>query len=174
MKNSILLALFVTLGVAASLQAQDETYAWTEGAPGYSGTIVLDTNASSAGTLADIVSINITTPGGSATLTQANIGDVYINNFDGPFTWNPSQITGMWIDWNTSGGQAGVGENYQPSIPGYNFVFYPGSSVIDLAGPLETDQTGAWRVSPVPEPSVLGLLALGTAAVLVRRRKLIA
>ena len=174
MKNSILLALSVTLGVASSLQAQDETYAWTEGAPGYTGSIVLDSSSSAGGTLADIVSINITTPGGSATLTQANIGDVYIDNPDGPFTWNPSQITGMWIAWNTPEGQATVGENYQPSIPGYNFVGYPSESVIDFAGPNETDQTGAWREVAVPEPSVLGLLALGTAAVLVRRSKLIA
>src|ERR1035441_8696392 len=99
MKKSALLALSVSLGAAASVPAADQTYVWSDGAPGYSGTIVLDSNSSTSGSDADIVSITVNTPGGSETLNQANIGSVYINNVGTPFTWNPSQITSMWIAW---------------------------------------------------------------------------
>src|SRR5580693_4299353 len=169
-QNSVLLALSVGLGIAASVQAADQTYKWTEGAPGFSGTIVLDSSSSTGGSLADIVSINVTTPEGSATLTQANIGDVYVNNLFAPFTWTPSQITGMWIDWYTTAADsvnqsAGVGENYQPPFND-NFLYCPNNlspSGQDFAGPGETDTTGGWRaVSSVPDAGSTSLL-LGAA-----------
>jgi hypothetical protein len=168
MKNSILLALSVSLGIVASLQAADQTYDWTKGLPGYSGTIVLDSSSSAGGSLADVVSISVTTPGGSDTLTQANIADVYINNPYGPFTWNASQITGMWIAWYTTSDHSmnapagGVGQNYQPSIPGHNFVFDPNDNFIDFVGLGNKDLTGAWRAASVPDAGSTSLL-LGLA-----------
>jgi hypothetical protein len=170
-QNSVLLALSVGLGIAASVQAADQTYKWTEGVAGFSGTIVLDSSSSTGGSLADIVSINVTTPEGSASLTQANIGDVYINNILGPFTWNPSQITGMWVDWYLTAADslneaAGVGQDYQPGFNA-NFVFCPNNlstSGQDFASPTSnTDTTGGWRaVSSVPDAGSTSLL-LGAA-----------
>jgi hypothetical protein len=174
MKNSILLALSVSLGVAASVQA-DQTYSWVDGAPGYTGTIVLDSSSSSAGSLSDIVSITVNTPGGSATLTQANIGAVYVDNFDTTFAWTPSQISSMWIDWYTtsvasiSAGAAGVGEDYDTS-GGLNFESFNTSTEtnLDVAGAIEpNDKTGSWLATSsttgaVPDAGSTSLL-LGVA-----------
>jgi hypothetical protein len=176
MKNSpqysLLLALALGLGAAASVHATDEAYKWSLGAPGYSGTIILDSDSSSGGSLADIVSISVSTPGGSETLTQANIGSVYINNFDTPFTWNPSQITSMWIAWYTTAnpviadGVAGVGEQYAGENANFEFYDPAGAIYQDYASPLNTDTTGTWLasgpVSSVPDAGSTSLL-LGVA-----------
>ena len=168
-QNSVFLALSVCLGVAASVQAGDEAYTWSDGAPGYSGTIVLDSDSSAGGSLADIVSISVSTPGGSETLTQANIGSVYINNNSTPFTWDASQITSMWIAWYTTpvpviaDGVAGVGEQYEGANANFEFYDNPAGTNLDYASPLNTDKTGTWLAAgPVPDGGSTSLL-LGVA-----------
>jgi hypothetical protein len=54
-------ALLIFLAVSAQA---NETYVWTGGLPGYSGSIVLDSSSSpnGGGTMADIVSAEITVP----------------------------------------------------------------------------------------------------------------
>ena len=166
MKNPTLLALSLGVAVAASVQA-DQAYTWTGVLPGYSGTIVLDSDSSVGGSTADIVSINITTPGGSASLTQANIGDVYIDNLGQLFTWNPNQITSMWLAWYTDPSDTPalsgeVGENYDHS-GGLNFVGIDGT-FLDVAGSIEpVDKDGAWRVVPDAgsTPLLMGLALTG-------------
>jgi hypothetical protein len=92
-KKAVLSALMLTLGV--SVQAQDTTYDWTGGAPGFSGSIILDSPLSSGGSLSDILSISITTPSSGTISMNMSPGRVFLT--DPTFTWNHNQITEMFI-----------------------------------------------------------------------------
>ncbi|HEX3799586.1 MAG TPA: hypothetical protein VH413_12880 [Verrucomicrobiae bacterium] len=91
--SAVFCGLLLALGLVA--QAQDTTYIWTGGAPGYSGTIVLDSPESSHGTLADIISIEIYTPRFGPLSMNLSSGSVFLT--DPTFTWNPDHITEMFI-----------------------------------------------------------------------------
>jgi len=104
-----------TLSLAVAVRA-DQEYVWTGGSVGYSGTITLDSNSNSAGAITDIVSGQITTPQGTYNFDPSMV--FYLKT---PFSWNPSQITDMWVDWDQGAeGWAGFGENYTDT--GVNFV----------------------------------------------------
>lgn len=152
--------LITVLSVATAFQARaNQEYDWTGGAAGYSGTIILDSNSNPAGTIADIVSAQITTPQGTYVFDPTQV------DFNQPiFAWNPSQITDMWINWSSSAPYTGFGENYNGT--GLNFV---GSG----DGSEYVDYSGSWTAaSSVPDGgatiALLGGALFGLAA--LRRR----
>lgn len=162
MKSANKVLLITVLGVATAFQARaNQEYDWTGGAAGYSGTIILDSNSNSAGTIADIVSATITTPQGTYVFdrTQVYSSDELL------FAWNPSQITDMLIDWYSSAPLTGFGENFGGT--GRNFV------ASETADTVYIDFSGSWTAaSSVPDASstvaLLGAALLGLAA--LRRR----
>jgi hypothetical protein len=152
-------ALLIFLAVSAQA---NETYVWTGGMPGYSGSIVLDSSSSpnGGGTMADIVSAEITVPLPGFFGTQE-----YTFNFDPltassftPLVWNPEDITGMEIRWQdvpSFVNDPNFGSNY---LGDYN----------SNEGVSTEDLTGSWQGETpfaVPEgASTAGLLALGVGA----------
>jgi hypothetical protein len=142
-KTAVLSALLLSFG--ASVQA-NTTYDWTGGAAGYTGTIVLDSSSSSGGSVADIVSLVISTPTTGGTL-DVNLASAYLA--DPIFTWNSSQITemGVWenVEFTAEGPgsfEVAVEENYMGLLNDnllesasdnggyvYSYGYYPGSWV---------------------------------------------
>ncbi|HEX4121687.1 MAG TPA: hypothetical protein VH619_13785 [Verrucomicrobiae bacterium] len=134
-------AASVLLMVLAVSAAANETYVWTGGMPGFSGTITLDSSASPSGggTMADIVSAQVTVPVGGFFGSQE-----YTFNFDpftatsyGAFTWNAEDITGMEIRWQdipSFVNNPNMGNNY---LGDYN----------SNGGEAMEDYTGSWEAS---------------------------
>lgn len=173
MKTANKILLIAVLGVATVFQARaDQEYDWTGGTAGYSGTIILDSNSNSSGSISDIVSGQITTPQGTYVFDPTKVFYSLV-----PFAWNPSQITSMWIDWNQGvTGWAGFGENYQgPATP--NFV---GSGPVQdpaLSSTWAVDFTGSWTAasfaSSVPDGgATIALLGGALIALAALRRRI--
>lgn len=137
--------------------AQDTTYVWqsSDGDPyGIAGTIVLDSPSSSAGTVADIVSV---------TLSDMGIYGPYIVNPSTdatehasiPFTWTPTAITSMALTFS----QSPFPHNF------WQIAELPGSenSIIEAVPNSPYDESGSWVVESggsvaTPEPSSISLL----------------
>ena len=159
MLSLVRFALGVAAIVATVQVRADQVYDWTGGAAGYSGQITLDSNNNASGSIADIVSATITTPEGTFAFDAGSA--VLLSNV---FSWYPTQITNMWIDWNP-GLNAGFGENWDGA--GSNFV---GSNISNYS----VDFSGSWTAesSTVPDGgatiSLLGAAIIGLAA--LRRR----
>ena len=154
MKLSILAAALVLI-IGAPVRAQNTTYTWKGGAPGYSGTIVLDSPSSTGGSVSDIVSWVQSTP------LFLNVADLSLVGSDAPFTWNSSEITSMDI-FTTNfffgpnlEAAAGVGGNVL--------------AINDLI--LQEDTTGSWKAPD--RGSTLGLLgmAVGGLSLFARFRR---
>jgi hypothetical protein len=163
-------ALLIFLAVSAQA---NETYTWTGGMPGYSGTIVLDSSSSpnGGGTMADIVSAEITVPLPGFFGTQE-----YTFNFDSltassftPLVWNPDDITGMEIRWQdvpSFVNDPNMGNNY---LGDYN----------SNEGVSTEDDTGSWQADPANPPinvpdgeSTAGLMALSAGVIGCARLRL--
>lgn len=151
--------------IGLSVQGQDTTYTWQGGAPGFSGTLVLDAPSSplGGGSASDIVSWQLTTPiGGTVTLYPGVVGPV-----DPTFTWNSSQITEMAIEGIGSGSFGNVlmlaGQNYFGS--GLNLV-----AVENLNGFQESDTTGSWKAAVPDGGSTVALLGVALAGLGAVRR----
>ena len=141
--------LFVALAVKGRA---NQEYDWTGGAPGYAGSIVLDSNSNADGTMADIVSVVISDP----THTFDVVPGSFLDSFDGTqgFSWNPSQITGMSILFDS--GLISVGENVDNT--GVNDI-----EVVERPSSLDTDSTGSWLAVPgstsaIPDSTSTALL----------------
>jgi hypothetical protein len=154
-----------------------QTYEW-QGDAGYSGTLVLDTPSSSAGSLSDIVSLVVTTPMNGTIVADTDPADGNIGLLDPVFTWNAGQITEMGIIAYTS----------DPSSPDYLIAAQnfdgtglnqlSGAAAPDLNTPLfdEIDTGGNWLAVSVPEPAPLMyclgyVVPLGSIAIQMLRRK---
>jgi len=167
MKKLAIISSFI-LFIAAIAQANDTTYVWTGGDPGYSGQIVLDSSSSAGGSLADIVSINITTPtrwGGSFSFDPETVVE-----FQTPFTWNSSEITSMDIEWSYKGGLPST-----PSIGGGfaevdAYGYYGDDLATDTAGRPRIDGTGLWLAAAPDATSTIGLLGAALCGLRLLRR----
>ncbi len=169
MKTASKVLLIAVLGVATAFQARANLeYDWTGGTAGYSGTIILDSNSNSAGSISDIVSGQITTPQGTYVFDSGMVFST-----PEPFAWNPSQITDMWIDWyqpTLDPAWAGFGENYGGG--GLNFVgsgtdrYNDSTWVVDFAG--------SWTAaSSIPDGgAVIALLSGALVALAALRRRI--
>jgi hypothetical protein len=152
MKPLIRFASIVTviLSLTAAVRA-DQEYVWTGGSAGYSGWIILDSNSDASGTLADVVSAQVTTPQGTY-----NFDPSWVFYIQSPFDWNPTQINDMWIDWYQGGvdpAWAGLGEKWGGAITNFDgsgsnryytstwAVDYSGSWTAAAAGPSVPDAT---------------------------------
>lgn len=113
-RATLFLTLFCAVAATAA-RATNYEYDWTGGRTDFAGKIVLDSNSSSAGTLADIVSAQITIS--HETLDFDPNTAIFLRP---EFAWNSSQITDMWINWSVPGVLAGFGENFD--FNGVNFV----------------------------------------------------
>ena len=147
------IALFTTRGKAASFD-----YVWTGGAPGYAGTIVLDSASSSGGTVNDIISLSFTTPHfGTFAGTPGFLSS------DQSFTWTPTRITSMSI--------GGVGDTilFRFGTGGVWSNFGTGNVIVAHQGAagntFDFDDTGTWlAASAVPDhSSTLALMSLAVA-----------
>jgi hypothetical protein len=150
-----LLALAIPLLIQSGLVRADTfpyEYVWTGGQPGFSGVLYLDSPSSNGGSISDIGL-------GSYLRTPNSWGDMslwgYTHSYQG-FTWNPQQITSMYIGFNSQNVQGYVYENFggQNGILWYNISTLP--PVEDL------DTSGSWLA--VPEPSSASLLVFSMAA----------
>lgn len=152
-----LLSFFAIVALARA----DATYSWTGGSAGYAGTVVLDSTSSAGGSLADVVSITITDLNGTFTADNTSV------LLDPTFTWTPTGITEMWIDWDS--GLYGVGQDV--SGGGVNFV----GNNNNFGNTTSLDFAGSWtRVqgNSVPDGgSMLALFGLSLAAVAAFRLK---
>ena len=161
MKNLKILVLTICLSTTIgflSAQAQDTMYAWEGGAPGYHGTIVMDSPSSSGGTFSDIVSISVSTPDGP---TIYGIPSTGLDYYGSPITWNSSQITEMYF-------------GMQATVSGYYLVV--AENLLAEEGPgglLETDVSGSWQVISVPEPSVIAFGMVGTVIAVMWYKRLL-
>lgn len=144
-KTAILSTLLLSIG--ASAQAQDTTYDWTGGLPGYSGTIVLDSPSSAGGNLGDIVSMDITAPGYGSTQVLVDLGFL-----DGQFTWSATHITDMEYVNGLDQGPFNAYFDIEASAPGDY-----GRSDVGVSGDLGdvNDFSGSWEArasADVPDP----------------------
>jgi hypothetical protein len=149
--NSSILCILLFAAFAVTGRANQE-YDWTGGAPGFSGSIVLDSNSNTNGTLADIVSVVITDPEHTFDVVPGS----FLDSFDGTeaFSWNPSQITGMSILFDS--GLISVDENFDNT--GLNDI-----QVVELPSNLDTDTTGSWLAASgsstaIPDSASTGVL----------------
>jgi hypothetical protein len=164
--SALLCSLLAT--TALTVRA-DQEYAWTGGASGFEGVIVLDSNSNSAGTLADIVNAAIITPQGTFFFNPSEALLLSPN-----FAWDPAQITNMELAWVDSPFIAAIGED-GPDVGGLNFVasIPPSTNADAVVGP-QIDFTGSWLAVPssVPDGASTGLLvALGVAGLALASRK---
>lgn len=179
--KAVMLAIMASGALVTQARA-GFTYVWTTipgagpvtgGDSEWAGTIVLDTSASTDGTLADIISVSLTTPQGNFTFDPtSNIG-LFFGGVN--FTWNASQIESMYFGWQVY--------PLQPSI--FEDVGYgPGGlQVNSLVGPLGSfDEDGSWLAASaggsepgagVPEPPTWTTMLMGiTGLVLVSYRRM--
>ena len=159
----------VTVGDAHAI---DYEYDWTGGTSGFAGKIVLDSDSNTSGTVANIVSAQITTSLGTFDFDSSTAFLVQPK-----FAWNPSQITDMWIEWalnvpSAFAANAGFGENYNGT--GINYL----DSFIHDANGVRYDadfNTGSWTAaasSSVPDATSTGLLfTLGMSGLIVMKKK---
>jgi hypothetical protein len=157
------------------VQAQETTYVWQSldggGNYDFSGTIVLDSSCSSAGTVADIVSFTETGPyipypfysGAPATIT-ITFPNAALDLNDFPFTWNSSQITSIYLSSEAEAyeGFTAVGDETRWGFS-EELYFDPLNYGIGFQ-----DTAGAW-VAVVPEPSVPVLLAISFFALCAKK-----
>ena len=140
MKRIISLFGFILIS-AISARAQNTTYHWVGGAPGFSGTIILDSPSSQAGSLKDIISISLFTPRFGSLSLDPNT----ISLTDPQFTWNSTGITEMFIAGLSSSPfiQAAVIEN----SGGGNAL----SAIDFLHQQPSIDTSGSWQGTPLPD-----------------------
>jgi hypothetical protein len=156
----------ILLSMGAYVKAQDVTYEWTGGTPGYSGTIVLDSPSSSGGSLSDIVSLSVTTPTNGTITPDLNPADGNTYLADPTFTWTPTQITEMGIiGYDLANDYIIVAQNFG------------GGGLNQLSGELnstafdEIDTSGTWTAVQIPEPGYYALLmALVVGCAVTARR----
>ena len=166
------------LGVCAPHAFASFEYDYKNGSPGYSGSLFLDTNSSTGGSLSDIVSLTVTTPGGTFTYNPSNPDLSHFNynqtasynSLESAFTWNPTEITQMhvlfdyyFISGYTAWSYAEVAQN-APASP-TNFT---GIGTLNNAVSYHYDYSGSWvaaKPPPVPDGgSSLYLLSVALAA----------
>jgi hypothetical protein len=172
------LALF--LGSSVAVLSQTIEYSWTGGQSGYEGEIFVS-GTSGSGNASEVL------PGSFIKIPAETLNGVsepaetydFPGSFTGTITWDSLQITSMNINGPSGLAPGGDSFDYSDMQIGAGSSF--GQNVISLAAGDDTysggdrDTTGEWLVVAVPEPSSLGLLALGAAALGVRyRRKLTA
>jgi len=186
MKISTLATFVAFISLQITLQSASATsyeYDWIGGRPGYSGSIFLDASSSAlalnGGTDADLLPGSfVSTPFGTFSVVDRGIDAGF---YPSRWSWDAARISLM-------------GLFLQPTTP----IFYQSSSgrvpatAWVTSGVLDTsdiqvgayssegfethvstgDQAGQWLAVVVPEPSAVGLLALGGAAIIVCRRDL--
>lgn len=170
-------ATTLLLGICAPPAFASFEYDYKNGAPGYSGSILLDTNSSAAGSLSDIISLTVTTPGGTfaynpsdPNISQFNYNQTATyNSLESAFTWDQNQITEMhvlfdyyYIGGYTAWSYAEVGQNAPTDPP------FTGIGTLNNAINYHYDFSGSWVAAtppPVPDAgSSLYLLSLALAA----------
>ena len=147
-KTALCFGLLILLNF--SVRAQDTTYYWT-GTEGFTAMITLDSPSSTDGSLSDIVSIYaqdpdqygpfanypVTMPWGTVGPDEFDSTDATLNPYDWttpqPFTWDPTEITSMDLQW-TLGGDLWtffVGQE-EPSARPLDVIVTPLESSIDF------------------------------------------
>lgn len=141
--------------------------------PGFSGQMTLDAISSNDGSLSDIDSLTLTTPGGTYTFNPADPDTVNYyqtaidNELLSPFTWNSHEITEMDVVFDEYF-IAEFGPLYFANIgvnaPVYDF---PSNFEYSLTGDIDYyfDFNGTWVAVATPDQtSTLILLGLALAA----------
>jgi hypothetical protein len=172
--KSVALMMFAALFLSPlSLQASTPAYEydWVGGKPGFSGKILLDAPSSAlalhGSTDADVLAGSfVATPLGTFSVLNLSLDAAF--GPAGHMSWDPSQITQMWLFFDSTTPINNPGYN-QPAIgsalagdPTYGSAIEIGSLVGGYGTAFGFDDfSGHWAAAPVPEPpsSVLILLA---------------
>jgi hypothetical protein len=158
MKKTVILS-FLWLSIAASVQATPTTYEWVSGDGNpihFTGVIVLDSNSSANGAVADVISVTIN-------------GFTSVGTFLfplSPFTWTPQAITQMQL----SGAYDAQFDQYFAIATSATTGQFGFGTLIQ-----NYDTDGAWLAvgsSSVPDgASTVGLLLIAGATLVVARKQ---
>jgi hypothetical protein len=147
MNSRLGLLILTFFAIVSTSRAVNYEYRWTGGSAGFTGSIILDSNSSDGGTLANIVSAEVTL------INTCDLHPMAAVFLETSFTWTPTEITKMNIHWFTWGSSVTTGASVYTN--GFN-VLGSGFSGYDVRG--------SWLAVPssVPEMgSTALLLALG-------------
>jgi len=129
-------------------------YDWTGGQSGYYGVLFLDSPSSSGGSISDIgPNSYFQTPDSWSHLSFWSFSTSYQS-----FTWNPQQITSMFIGFNFGTIQGNIYQNWG----GQNGVVWYNSTTIPAVQ--DWDSSGSWVAVATPEPTSMALLVCSMTA----------